>query len=231
MAIDQHTLIRENYEALLLGYAAGLLDQAQQFAVCTHLSMSPPARQFVKKCEAIGGALMECECAPATMKGDALGNVLGKLDAQRPQPQPQQQKQQAQPKRPVQLPPEIQIPLAILQTLSCRPCEPRWVRHVRGLSICELPLECRESSVRFIKAEPAARLPHNETRGQEITLVLRGAYVDDFGIFRRGDMLVLDDTVQHEPGACNEQGIVAMVVSAAPQRLSGLASIINALLR
>ncbi len=228
MAVNNPSTIQENYEALLLAYAAGILDQAQNFAVSVHLSLSPRARQFVRKYETIGGALIECACDPEPMKSGSLENVLAQLD--KPQ-RPVQQKPQQRKAIPVRLPPEINIPIAILETISCRPCEPRWRTALPGIHMCDLPMECRKSTVHFIKGRPDARIPHHTHRGMEITLVLDGAFMDDFGHHQRGDMVVLDETVKHETGACREQGVVAMVVSAAPVRFTGLASLLNPFLR
>ena len=67
MVIDKRD-IQENYETLLLSYAAGVLDMAQHFAVTVHLALSPTARKFVSQCETIGGCLIENECADAAMR-------------------------------------------------------------------------------------------------------------------------------------------------------------------
>ena len=218
----QDDQLQENYDALLLGYAAGILDMAQNFIVSAHLALSPQARALVRQCEAIGGALMENECAPVAMREASLNAVLSKLDAP-PLPEAQAKK--------VKLPQDVNIPEHLLECLSCRPCAPRWRRFYPGLEMCELPLECRESGVRFIKGKRGAELPHHAHRGQEITLVLDGAYMDETGVYRRGDMVVLDETIDHATKACDRNGIVAVVVSSEPIRLTGLLSLLNPFLR
>lgn len=215
--------IQENYDALLLAYAAGILNQAQSLAVAVHMAMSPQARQIVRQCEAIGAALMECECEPQEMRKNALDNVMAQIDAA-PQHEPRH-------RAAVMLPPEIRIPLSLLDRVSCRPCQPQWKRAFTGLHICELPLECRESRVQFIKGQPAAKMPAHTHRTMEITLVLDGAYEDDTGFYRRGDLVVLDVDDGHQTQACREKGVVAMVVSDMPVKFYGLAALLNPFLR
>ncbi len=221
MVMHQH--IEENYHALLLAYAAGVLNQAQSLAVAVHMSMSPQARSIVRQCEAIGAALMECECEPQAMRGNALGNVLSQIDAPPQPPKPQ--------RAGVMLPPEIRIPLMLLDRVACRPCQPQWKRVFTGLHMCELPMQCRESRVQFIKGQPAAKIPAHTHRTMEITLVLDGAYADDTGYYRRGDLVVLDADDGHQTQACREKGVVAMVVSDTPVKFSGLAALLNPFLR
>ncbi len=228
----KHQAFHENYEMLLLAYAAGALDTAQNFAVSVHMALSPPARIFVKKCEAIGGALIEKECKPVAMRSDALQCVLGKLDAPQQKPEDVRYRHVK-----VELPPEIRIPVSLLETVSCRPCRPKWKRAlIPGLNIFDLPLECQRSTVRFMKANPAAKMPHHLSsnhrhEGIEIFLVLDGTYYDDTGKYQRGDMLVADEEQIHEGRVCRDNGAVTMVVSSGGVRFSGLASLLNPFFR
>ncbi|MCC7305869.1 MAG: cupin domain-containing protein [Alphaproteobacteria bacterium] len=216
-----NTQLQDNYESLLLAYAAGALDQAQSFAVAVHLALSPRARNFVHNCEALGAAMMEC-CEPEQMKSSSLDNVLGRLD------RPYRAEER---KASVRLPEDVRIPVHLLECITCRPCQPHWRPMIPGLRIMELPLECRRSQVRFMKARPAARMPAHTHEGMEITLVLDGAYMDDTGTYRRGDLLVIDDDRAHGARVCREKGAVAMMVTSGPIRLTGLASLLNPFLR
>lgn len=218
-------IIRENYEALLLSYAAGALNQAQNFAVTVHLALSPEAREFVRRCETIGAALMECECEPVAMHEHALHNVLAQIENKRRE----EQRRRAA----VMLPPEVRIPLDLLDRISCRPCQPQWRNaSYSGLQVCELPMDCRASAVHFIKSRPAAMVPHHVQRDVEITLVLDGAFVDETGMYRRGDMMVMDSETEHETQACRDKGLVAMVVTDSEVKFpAGLAALIQSFLR
>ena len=232
---SQHEIARENYEALLMNYAAGVLDQAQSLIVAVHMALSPRARAIVRDCEAIGGALMECECAPAPLKNACLETLLARLDNAESAPEPEP------PPAPVALPPDIDIPPHLLAHIRCRPCRPQWRAFYPGLRVYELPLEEQPmrsrpaaqnpSGVRFIKANPAAKMPVHVHRGVEITLVLNGAYSDETGQYHRGDLVVLDETIQHNTVACRHDGVVTMIVSDTPIRFYGLAGLLNPFIR
>jgi putative transcriptional regulator len=225
---SQHEIARENYEALLMNYAAGVLDQAQNLIVAVHMALSPRARSIVRDCEAIGGALMERECTPATMKSCSLDTILAQLDSRPHAPEPKA--------TPVQLPPEVNIPSHLLAHITCRPCQPQWRAFYPGLRVYELPLEQEpaakpSSGVRFIKARPAAKMPSHVHRGIEITLVLNGAYSDEMGQYQRGDLVVVDESLEHEVVACRSNGAITMIVSDTPVRFHGLAALLNPFIR
>lgn len=222
--MNREEIYRENYEALLLGYAAGALDMAQHFIVAAHISLSPQARRFVRQCEAVGGALMERECAPAPMREDSLHKALDMLGRRRAAP-PQQ-------KRPsVELPEGLTgLPPQLLDLLACRPCRPRWRSHMPGLEMFDLPVQCA-SGVRFIRARPAALMPHHAHDSLEITLVLQGACADEFGAHERGELMLADESCEHSTNACPERGVIAVVVSSECAPPTGFAGLISRLKR
>ena len=66
--VSQRQIIEETYQALLMEYVAGALDQAQSLIVSAHITMSPRGREIARACECVGGALLEKRCEPVAMK-------------------------------------------------------------------------------------------------------------------------------------------------------------------
>ena len=224
---DMQNALAANYEALLLSYAIGALDQAQSLIVATHLALSPQARAFIRHCEAVGGALIEHDCAPVAMSSGALEHVLGCIG------NPSQQKTHTHHIEETVLvfPEDLALPDLVLRSIHCRPCKPAWRSPLPGLKSYDLPLACKQSKSRLVKLEPAVQTPHHTHQGLEITLVLNGALSDDSGYYSAGDMLVSDEGIEHSQTACKKQGCVCMVVTSAPLRIGGLAGLINSFLR
>lgn len=220
---DTRSILAVNYETLLLNYAVGILDQAQSLIVAAHLALSPPARAFVRDCEAIGGTLMEQDCPPVDMAPGSLEHVLACLD--RPAPHPHASETI------LTFPEDLDLPDLVLRTIHCRPCAPQWTSRLPGLKSYDLPLACKESKARLVRLDPAVQTPQHTHQGMEITLVLNGAFSDDSGQYRTGDLLVSDETVEHAQTACKMEGCVCMVVTSAPLKFSGLAGLINSFLK
>ena len=65
-------------------------------------------------------------------------------------------------------------------------------------------------------------MPDHGHGGAELTLVLEGAYSDETGAYRRGDMQDVDETIEHTPVADTETGCICLIASEQPARFKGL---------
>jgi putative transcriptional regulator len=67
-------------------------------------------------------------------------------------------------------------------------------------------------------------VPAHTHRGQELTLVLSGAYHDETGRFARGDFQELDSDVVHQPHAEQDIDCICLAITDAPLRFKSLAA-------
>lgn len=225
---DYGAAYRDTYESLLMGYAFGVLDRAQSLIVASHLALSPKARAITGACENVAGALLARDCPPADMRPGALERAMMALDGLCGE-------------GPCtghgcvefDLPEELgKLPQPVMQTLMTAPTPFEWKALGGGFRSYDLCMggECA-SKARFMKLDPGIKTPHHHHGGIEITLVLGGAFMDEGGSYRRGDLIVADETMNHAPKACPEAGCVCMVVTSAPVKFTGLASVLNPFLK
>lgn len=226
MALDQNTPdALDSYASLLMGYAFGVLDQAQSLIVASHLTLSPKARALTKTCEEMAGNLLEKDCQPVAMSSGALNHIMRAIDQR-----PCVSKTTGTHQKNDNLPEELNLPEPLAEPL--RNCKDfRWKTLVGGFKSYDLALECCSSKARFMKLEPGLKTPEHKHGGMEITLVLDGAVMEKGSIYQRGDLLVADETVTHVQQACPKSGCVCMVVSSAPIRLTGLAGVLSPFFR
>ena len=224
MSTQTQKALQNGYQALLMEYAAGMLDEAQNLAVASHLTYSANGRKLVHDCEAIGGALIESECEPVAMRSTALDNVLAKLDSCC-----EETSTPCTTKRTDTLI-SFDIPEPLQETLATQR-KTKWKKLFPGMKAYDLKLDCKQSTARFMQARPGLKSPHHHHQGMEITLVLDGAFSDETGSYKRGDLIVTDDTLEHTPVACKMYGCTCLVVSTAPIKLSGIASLLNPFLK
>lgn len=219
----QQESLRDGYEALLLSYAAGNLDEAQSLAVATHLTFSDKARTLVRQCEDLGGALIESQCTPVSMTDGALNNVLDHIESTEYHSGRTDKESMPAPDL------GFTIPKPLKDTITGQSV--KWAPLLPGMKACDIHLNCKNSAARFMKAAPGCVTPHHKHGGMEITLVLDGAFWDETGQYQRGDLIVTDEHYEHTPHACKKHGCVSLVVTSAPIKLTGIASLLNPFLK
>ena len=197
-------------EDLLMGYAAGVLPEAFDLVVATHVSMCDECRARLAAYEALGGSVMD-EGAGAEMSDGSLEATLkliagGPKDAIRTETRHRRQG-------------IFPAPLADyvgggLEAVRWRPV---------GMGVRQAILKTtRDASVRLLHIPGGAEIPDHGHRGTELTLVLQGAFRDEGARFGVGDIEIADEKMEHTPIA--EAGEVCICLAATDARLkfSGL---------
>lgn len=222
-----HEMDAENYQSLLMQYAAGCLDQAQTMVVQAHLSLSGQGHKILRDCACIGGTLLEKNCEPVAMSEASLNSVMQRLDAPANLP--------PQPETPAEsiLPEGHCLPDCIEKTVSAKSSDAlKWKSFYPGIEFVSLPLPCKKSKAHIIKASPGSVAPKHAHGGLEITLLLDGSMYEEGERYTVGDLIIHDaDTPPHSPQACEQQGCVCLTVSSAPMKFTGIASLLNPFVR
>lgn len=186
--------------ATLMAFSAGTLDEAFALVISTHLAMCEGCREVVHRTDLIGGALLEAE--PDTRLSAGLADRLfAALDDDVSVAQP------APARRSV---PDVPVPLARLLPNGLDNI--RWRFTGPGVATAELPVS-KESRSRLMLMRVAAgrRVPEHGHGGNELTLILKGAYHDRFGTFAAGDLADHDEDVEHQPIAEPGEDCICLV--------------------
>ena len=67
-------------------------------------------------------------------------------------------------------------------------------------------------------------MPEHGHGGEEITLVLKGAYSDHMGRFGEGDVADLDEAIEHRPVVDEDRDCICLVATERPTRFKSLAA-------
>ena len=198
-------------DATLMSFAAGTLPQAFAAIVAAHLSLCPRCRDEMGTLELVGAALIDTlpprpmgsfSPAPETWGSVPDNNArlrVGRRDGATHLPWP-------------------------LQLLVGGPLgELRWEQVARGLWQHHIAVPGRSGArLRLLKAAPGCAIPEHGHHGAEMTLVLEGAYRDETGEFRVGDVADLDEGLEHTPVADREAGCICVFANEMPPRFKGL---------
>lgn len=119
------------------------------------------------------------------------------------------------------------VPAPLADMLPSSLDEIRWKRLVPGVS--HYPLSSSENEktegvLRLLKIAPGTAIPEHTHTRQELTLILRGSYIDDIGRFAAGDVADLDDEIDHQPVADTDQDCICLIATDGPLKFSGFFS-------
>jgi putative transcriptional regulator len=170
---------------LLVGYAAGTLDEAMTLILASHLHFCSVCRADLAFAEQIGGVLVE-DIAPVPLAADAFARIVARLD------QPF-----AIPVKPAS---NDNVPGPLRQFLGRDMSALRWRK--MGQHLAYVPLYRQgNTQVRLLRGVPGADTGRHSHRGMEYTLVLAGGFTDETGSYGPGDFQTASGDLSHNPVA------------------------------
>ena len=195
-------------EELLLDYAAGALPGGPSLVVSLHVALDPVARRTVQDFQAVGGALLDSEQAPA-FDEFALQRALAKLDSIPVEARPE-------PARPI--PGFEWAPAPLLPYLGRAP---RWRKRLGGFESIPVRIPGDTHRMEILRLMPGRGLPQHHHTGYEYTTVMQGGYTDNTGNYGVGDFAVGPGPQEHEPIADPGEPCIALIVVEKPIVLTG----------
>jgi putative transcriptional regulator len=199
-------------DELIMEYSAGLLPEAVNLIVATHVSMCDLCRAAVEAQDAVGGALLERQPENIGVSDACLEGTLAMIRGMSSAP--------ARPATNSHRDPLTPRPL--LDYIGSSLSDVKW-RPV-GMGVKQAILDTSpDATARLLYIPAGTAMPDHGHRGLELTLVLRGAFQDADGYFARGDIEIADSEVNHTPVADMTEDCICLAVTDAPLRLKGLA--------
>ncbi|MEL7029458.1 MAG: ChrR family anti-sigma-E factor [Pseudomonadota bacterium] len=195
---------------LLYAYAAGHCAPAMRLLISTQMQLCDETARRVEELEALGGALLE-RVEPTAMSEGALETVLARLDAS---PAETSGSTAANDDDVEAFPaPLREAAREALKTASWRFAGP-------GIRTLTLPVD-GHAKAELLRIQPGSGAPRHGHKGAEITLVVRGAFRDETGVYGAGDVSVASPDVEHRPIAEPGETCYALAVTDAPLAFTG----------
>ena len=202
MNIDHHL-----DAATLTAYAAGTLGEAVNVVAASHLDWCPACREGVRRAALLGGELLR-ELDGTPVSEGCRSKTLSMLDTAT---------LHQFPRFPA---PRGEVPESLAYLLAGKSLgELAWKRKAPGLALYDLPLSKSAGGKLFLmRIAPGTAMPEHSHGGEEITLILSGAYNDKFGRYAPGDVADLDESVEHQPIVEPDAACICLVATEAPTR-------------
>ncbi|NLQ18854.1 anti-sigma factor [Marinomonas sp. M1K-6] len=203
---------------ILTDYAAGSLPLAHSLCVSTHLEHCPECQQQIRKLEMLGSHLFDqaqTENRPLSNLKDSFFKNLAQQPAQESVKSTQQDKD-----KDTQWD-DYAIPRSLRQFISKSYDELSWMRLSPSFKIATLYNEEGGAQVALTRVKAGAHMPTHTHTGDEITLVLEGAFSDDSGVYRQGDFICRDASHKHKPMVTEDAECICLTVLDAPIEFTG----------
>jgi putative transcriptional regulator len=169
------------------------------------VSLCDECRATVESFDTVGGALLE-DTAAAELGDDSLAQTLAQIE--------EPVGPVAAPRCGGTLPAPVQVYVGgDLEAVKWRPIG-------MGVKQAILPTSA-EASARLLFIPAGAAVPDHSHQGNELTLVLKGAFEDEVDRFARGDVETADDSLHHQPVADVSEDCICLAVTDAPLKFKG----------
>jgi putative transcriptional regulator len=199
-------------ESTLLAYAAGTLEEAFSIVAASHIAVCSECRAAARAAEAVGGELME-QMAETAISSSCRARTFAALEQAGLYRLPL-----AQPRGTVPRPLAALLPVTHFDGLA-------WKRKAPGVAMFDVKLPTyARGQLRLLRIGAGRAMPEHGHGGEEITLVLKGAYRDHMGRFAQGDVADLDEEIEHKPVVEQDADCICLVATERPTRFKSLAA-------
>lgn len=198
--------------ATLLAFAAGTFDPALGVVAAAHIAWCPACLNALREAEEVGGALL-ADIDGTSVSDDCRNRTLDRLDQATLHRFPKKASASS----------DLPSPLGRLLA-GQRLADLKWKTRAPGWAMYDLPVpDGSRSKLFLVRVAAGVSMPEHGHGGEEITLILSGAYNDRFGRFAPGDVADLDVDVEHQPIVEGNEPCICLVATEAPTRFKSWA--------
>jgi putative transcriptional regulator len=193
--------------ATIVAHAAGTLDEAFNVVVASHIAWCPTCREAARHSALLGGEILG-SLEGTSVSVNCRSKTLSMLDTATLHRFPKSPPSRS----------EVPDPLGRLLG-GVALADLKWKRRAPGLALYDLPLsETSNARLFLMRIAPGSAMPEHGHGGEEITLILSGAYNDKFGRYAQGDVADLDESIEHQPIVETGLACICLVATEAPTR-------------
>jgi putative transcriptional regulator len=203
---------------LLVEYSAGGLSTAPAISITTHLLFCEECRQLAESLEELGGELLSEADAIPVSEG-LLDEVLACID------EATDEQVVTRLTKPLNAASIDGLPDYVQSLLPDDKLKWRFLSPSLRAAPISVGEDIHELALHRIKA--GGKAPEHTHRGNEITVVLKGSFSDEDGVYHPGDFILREAGEVHRPCAARNDECICLSVLEAPIELTGIKRIFN----
>ncbi len=195
-------------DATLVAYGAGSVNEGFSLLLAAHLERCPRCRRRVTETEVLGGELLETlEDSP--LSGGGFDAVWARVCTEEQSPAPA-----AAPSQTTTPPTTDGLPSVLAAHLPGGLEDVRWRTLAPGIKQHVLrDVDSGNGSIRLLAIAPGTTIPQHGHGGSELTLVLKGSFMDQIGRFQAGDVADVDVGIHHQPVADTSETCICLIAT------------------
>ncbi len=206
-------------DATLMSLSAGTLGEALSIVAAAHVGICSLCRSKMRELDALGGVLLTAT-EQADLNEGTIAVWTDELSEETVRAAGGRGRDQNRHSHGARPDGELPGPLAKIIDQPLDQIKWKWLGP--GVSAHVLKLsDSADGDVRLLKVAPNKRLPEHGHGGTELTMIISGAYRDQFGVFGPGDVADMDEDVEHQPVVEPGEPCICVVACEAPARFKG----------
>jgi putative transcriptional regulator len=200
---------------LLTAFSAGSMPLSQALCVSAHLEMCPDCQNSLRNLNKLGAHVFN-KMKPSKVSDDLKESVFSKLGDTAIQ-NPASVIQDVNKARPV----DSGVPKCLNQFIDGDYDSLSWHWVSPSIRQANLCVDGNGARVALLRIKPGGKASHHTHMGEEITMVLKGAFSDESGIFQQGDFVLRGSNDKHRPMATKDSECICLTVLDAPIQFTG----------
>jgi len=204
-------------ETTLVEYVSGAMSTAPCISVTTHLKFCDQCSSTVEALGFLGGDLLE-SLEKEEVSEELFDKMMECIDKET---HPTKLKEPARTIDPV----ASGLPEFVRNLLPAE--ELQWKNLTNTLEVAGISVGEEHYELSLHRISAGGKAPEHKHSGTEITVVLRGSFSDEDGVYQPGDFLVRNEGDIHRPYAARNEECVCLSVLEAPIKLTGIKKVLN----
>lgn len=205
---------------MLTDYASGSLRLSHALCVAAHIEQCEKCQRQVGQLESLGAQLFESQTPNVKQSNDTLKSKVFDLIEQLPSDNAITVAES----RPNVCSDGYRVPRTLRQFINSHYGELQWAALSPSIKFTTLLKDKDGSQIALSRVKAGGKMPHHRHTGEELTVVLEGAFSDESGLYRKGDFVSRDNRHKHKPMVTKDAECICLMVLDAPIEFTGLLS-------
>jgi len=210
--------------SILNDYAAGSLQTSVAIAVKAHMEMCAECRRQVNQIENTGAFFLES--SQSSVSGSLFDRLMNRIN------QDEQTVANTEAASPATKYESHSGLPTVVQKLLKQPIESiNWRKLGKKLRFARIKTGDHINELAMYHILAGGKVPHHRHKSDEITLVLKGSFSDEDGVYRKGDFILRTVGEKHSIAATQNEDCLCLAVQEKPIAFTGLFRLLNPLLK